>query len=68
MFAAAIANGMDREGGAYLPRTHLSKHGLILSKLRERLEAHGVELAELPREPGPGPLENVSGPLNRSNN
>ena len=44
-------------------RTYLSKQGLILSKLRDRLEAQGVELAELPRDPGPGPLENVSGPL-----
>ena len=35
--------------------TDLSRPGLIFSKLRERREAQGVELAELPREPGPGP-------------
>ena len=30
---------------------HLSKHGLILSKFNDLLEAQGVELAELPWEP-----------------
>ena len=35
---------------------YLSKQGLILSKLSDLREAHGVELAELPLdEPGPGP-------------
>ena len=35
---------------------YLSKQGLILSKLSDLREAHGVELAELPlEEPGPGP-------------
>ena len=39
-----------------LEQTYLSKHGLILSRFSDRLEAQGVELAELPRDdPGPGP-------------
>ena len=58
-----------RELSALKPKPYLSKQGFILSKLRDRLEAQGVELAELPRDPGPGPLENVSpGPLHRVNN
>ena len=40
---------------AHVCGTDLSRPGLIFSKLRERREAQGVELAELPREPGPGP-------------